>query len=72
MTDNIYVYYEPLPNGVNEAVLSCLGGYTIYIDPRQSISGIKRSYDHAIQHIQNYDFEKTDVQDIESRMKGDD
>lgn len=67
MTDDIYVYYVPLPEGVNEAVLSCLGGFTIYLDPRQSDDGLKRSYEHALKHIQDGDFFKTDVQSIESK-----
>lgn len=66
MTDDIYVYYVPLPEGINEAVLSCLGGFTIYLDPRQSEDGLKRSYEHALKHIQDGDFFKTDVQSIES------
>ena len=67
MTDDIYVYYVPLPEGVNEAVLSCLGGFTIYLDPRQSEDGLKRSYEHALKHIQDGDFFKTDVQEIEAQ-----
>ena len=67
MTDDIYVYYEELPEGINEAVLSCLGGFTVYIDPRQSNDGLKRSYEHALTHIQNGDFFKTDVQSIENQ-----
>ena len=66
MTDDIYVYYVPLPEGINEAVLSCLGGFTIYLDPRQSEDGLKRSYEHALKHIQDGDFFRTDVQSIES------
>ena len=66
MTDEIYVYYVPLPDGIKEAVLTCQCGYTIYIDPRQSKDGIQRSYNHALRHIQNHDFEKTDVQEIET------
>ena len=30
--NKIYTYYVPLPEGVNEAVMSCIDGYTIYID----------------------------------------
>ena len=75
MVDTIYVYYHQLPDGVNEAVLSCSDGYTIYIDPRQSRDGIARSYQHALKHIYNYDleFDGLDVQDIEefAHMKGD-
>ena len=63
--DDVYVYYVELPDGINEAVLSCVNGYTIYIDPRQSKEGIIRSYNHALQHIQNDDFCKLDVHEIE-------
>lgn len=73
MTDDIFVYYTPLPEGVNEAVLSCIGGYTVYLDPRQSNDGLKRSYEHALRHIKNGDFFRTDVQSIETQAhkKGD-
>jgi len=63
--DNVYVYLVDLPGPVNEAVTPCEDGYTIYIDPRQSDDGIHRSYDHAIGHIRERDFEKEDVQEIE-------
>lgn len=67
--DDLYVYYVQLPDGVDEAVLPCLGGYTIYIDPRQSMSGMFRAYQHALEHIRNHDFEKSDVQEIETHVK---
>jgi len=67
LTDDIFVYYVQLPDNINEAVLSCAGGYTVYIDPRQSDDGIKRSYEHALRHIRNGDFYKTNVQSIETR-----
>ena len=63
--DDIYVYFAQLPEGVNEAVLMCSDGYTVYIDPRQSKSGIIRSYQHAVNHIKSNDFYKADVQVIE-------
>ena len=66
MTDDIFVYYVNLPDGINEAVMACQGGYTIYIDPRQSRPGIIRSYKHAMHHIQRGDFFRTDVQSIET------
>lgn len=63
--DDIYVYFVELPDGVNEAVLECLDGYTIYIDPRQSKAGVIRSYQHACNHIREKDFGKVNVQVIE-------
>ena len=64
--DNVFVYYVPLPDGINEAVLPCIDGYTIYIDPRQSRSEMVEAYNHAVEHIVNNDFEKFDVGEIEN------
>lgn len=64
---DIFIYYVPLPDGINEAVLECSTGFTIYIDPRQSDAGILRSYKHAMKHIHKDDFSKDNVQDIESQ-----
>jgi hypothetical protein len=43
--DDIFVYYHELPDGINEAVMTCSGGYTVYTDPRQSNEGIINSYE---------------------------
>lgn len=66
MTDDIYTYFIPLPDGINEIVLPCFGGYTVYIDSRLSRERQIRSYHHALGHIINHDFEKADVQEIET------
>lgn len=42
------------------------GGYTIFLNSRLSYETICSSYLHAIKHIQNNDFEKSDVQEIET------
>ena len=65
MTDNVYIYMADLPTGINEMVCPCLGGYTIYIDDKLSPSGRLDAYQHAMCHINNHDFEKTDVNQIE-------
>lgn len=41
------------------------GSYTILINARLSQEGQLRAYQHAMKHIQNEDFEKSDVQSIE-------
>ena len=64
--DDIYTYLVELPDGIDEAVLPCLGGYTVYIDPRLSHEQQEEAYKHAIWHILNNDFEKFDVQEIET------
>ena len=63
--DDVYVYLEPLPDGIKEMITPCVGGYTIYLDPRQSFESMRDSYKHALSHIEHRDFEKEDVQEIE-------
>ncbi len=46
-------------------VCPCLSGYTIYIDDKLSPKGRRDAYRHALFHIMNRDFEKTDVNEIE-------
>ena len=65
--DDVYVYLEPLPDGIKEMITPCLGGYTIYLDPRQSFESMRDSYKHALSHIEHNDFEKEDVQEIETK-----
>lgn len=63
--DDIYVYLVDLP--VDEAVCPCDAfGYTIYINARLNSENRLRAFQHALRHIRNNDFEKTEVQQIES------
>ncbi len=62
---DVYVYYVDLPEGVNEMVTPCLSGYTIYIDKNLTFEERKAAYMHALTHVKDEDFQKTDVQDIE-------
>ena len=41
------------------------GSYTILINAKLSQDGQLKAYQHALKHINNEDFEKPDVQDIE-------
>ena len=65
--DDVYVYFEHLPDGINEMITPCRVGYTIYLDPRQSFESMRDSYKHALSHIEHNDFEKEDVQEIETK-----
>lgn len=65
MDDEIYVYYAALPCGVDEMVCPCLGGYTVYIDKNLSSEQMVNAYRHALWHIKNHDFTKSDTQKIE-------
>lgn len=65
MTNDIFIYEVDLPKNVNEMVTPCVGGYTIYINASLSSFRKKKAVDHAIHHIENNDFERHDIQDIE-------
>ncbi len=41
------------------------GSYTILINSRLTYASQLEAYEHAIRHINNHDFEKSDVQSIE-------
>ena len=62
----VFVYLVDLPNGIRELTTPCAdGNYTVYIDARLDNIQRQKAYQHAIRHIQNDDFSKTDVQSIE-------
>ena len=70
MADDIYVYLRPLPEGINELVMPCADGYTVYIADRLDQEHQWKAYEHALRHIANNDFERTDVQEIEAIAHG--
>lgn len=54
-------------NKVTETVThNADGSYTIFLNSRMTQERQLESYLHAMRHITNNDFEKTDVQEIES------
>lgn len=57
MTNNIYHYVVPLPEGINEAVMSGIDGYTVYTSDRLDDEGRLEAFRHALKHIENGDFE---------------
>lgn len=63
--DNVYVRLVDLPPRVNEMVVPCLDGYSIYIDANLTEEAQRSAYYHAIRHITHNDFEYGDVQEIE-------
>ena len=64
---DVYTYLVPLPSGVREMVTPCADdSYTVYINEEISSDERLAAYDHAIKHINGEDFEKYDVQEIES------
>lgn len=66
MADIFYTFITDLPDGIKEVVTPCFDGFTIYIDARLDEVERIKAYKHAVRHILQRDFEKDDVQDIES------
>lgn len=66
MDEYVYTYIVDLPPHISEMVAPCCDGYTIYLAASLSPSGRARAYNHAMRHIRNHDFEKYDVQQIET------
>lgn len=62
----IFVYLVDLPDRVDEMVTPCDDGYTVYISSKLSYTGRVRAYCHALRHIENDDWSKEDVQQIET------
>lgn len=69
--DEIYLYLIDIPGTVNEMVVPCYDGYTIYIDVSLSYEEKLDAYHHAMEHIRNDDFHSGDTADvIEARCHG--
>lgn len=62
----VYVYIADLPDRVDEMVTPCIDGYTVYLNARLTYAGRVRAYHHAMRHIERNDFERTNVQEIET------
>lgn len=64
--DDVFTYVTELPTSVNEMVVPCADGFTVYINSRLSQVEQQSAYLHAIRHIKNGDFDDTyDIQKIE-------
>jgi hypothetical protein len=61
----VYVYIVDLPDRVDEMVMPCIDGYTVYLNARLTYAGRVRAYYHAMRHIERNDFERFDIQEIE-------
>lgn len=67
MTLDVNVFLIDFPNRGNEMVVPNEdGSYTILINARLSNDGQLRAYEHAMKHIKENDFERSNVQEIEA------
>ncbi len=66
MTDTINVVVLNMEYGIHEQVTQNHdGSYTVFLNARDSADMRMSSYEHAVGHILERDFEKVDVQEIE-------
>ena len=66
---NTFLVNFPVPG--NEMVVQNEdGSYTILINAKLSQDGQIKAYQHALSHIQNEDFDKSDIQSIEFQAHG--
>lgn len=66
MTQDVNVFLYNFPNNGREMVVENEdGSYTILINSKLSDVGREEALKHAIKHIENHDFEKNNVQEIE-------
>lgn len=70
MTDEVFVYIIDLPPKISEMVCPCDGGYCVYLNARLSQAAREQAYRHAMWHIENNDWERDDVQQIELEAHG--
>ena len=70
--DDIYIYRVKLPPKHREAVMTCNGGYTVYIDIDLDEHEALRAYHHALRHIRRGDCDPAggDVQGSEAAAHG--
>lgn len=66
MDDDVFVYVVNLPASSREMVAPCADGYTVYLAAWASHDEQLSAYRHALRHIANHDWEKTDVNQIEA------
>ena len=67
---DVWVYFVKFPEGLKEAVMPCLDGYTIYIDERLDDEMRLKVYEHALEHIRRGDCAGGDAGQIEREVHG--
>lgn len=67
MTPDVNVYLMNFPTKGKEMVVPNEdGSYTIFLNARLSYEEQLKAYQHAVDHIKNQDFQKSNVQEIEA------
>ena len=68
MTKDVNVFLKDFPNTKDKEVVTenADGTYSVFINSRMAHNQQLLAYQHAIEHIKNGDFQKSDVQQIEA------
>lgn len=62
---DVFTYLVELPDQIDEMVVPCLDGYTVYINRDLPQNRRISALEHAVRHILRGDFEKPDAGEIE-------
>lgn len=69
--DNINIIFMDMEIGITEQVVHNFDdSYTVFLNTRYSHATLQKAFDHALEHINNGDFEKVDAQLIEAQAHG--
>lgn len=69
MLEVINVKLIDMDTGISEQVVkNADGSYTVFINARYATEAQKKAYLHAVGHIEDGDFEKENVQEIEAEQ----
>lgn len=63
---NAWIYPVDLHGKANAIVTKCVEGYTVYVDVNLPVDQQREACRKELKHINDRDFEKTDVRDIET------
>ncbi len=64
--DDVFTYCVSLPPKVKGFTVPCADGYTIYLNKNLTHEAMLKTYQHELNHVTGRDFEKSNVQAIES------
>ena len=62
---DVFTYLVELPDQIDEMVVPCFDGYTVYINRELPRNRRISALEHAVRHILRGDFEKPDAGEIE-------
>ncbi len=68
---DVFTYLVRLPDQIDEMVVPCADGFTVYISVNLDEFGRLRAFNHAMRHILRDDFNGANVGEIEQQTHDD-